>query len=172
MEYADFELDVAASPGGGYVLSVKSPAGEAQGEMEFPYGRLELTNKIQALQIALLRSGGGTRAATAEDLAVQELGRDLFHALFPEQVKNNFQISRAIARQHDLGVRIKLRVSAPELMALPWEYLFDDERGEYLALSTRTPVVRYVPVPVENSTAQGKPANSYPRHDRGTPRPA
>jgi hypothetical protein len=149
VEYADFELEVTAASGGGYVLAVKSPAGEAQGEMKFPYDRLELTNKIQSLQIALLRSGGGTRAATAEDVAVKELGRDLFHALLPDQVANNFRVSRAIASQQGLGVRIKLRISAPELVALPWEYLFDEERDSYLALSDRTPVVRYVPVPVE-----------------------
>jgi hypothetical protein len=150
MDYADFELEVAAAPSGGYLLSVKSPAGEAQGEMKFPYGQLELTNKIQSLQIALLRSGGGTRAPTAEDLAVQGLGRDLFHSLFPEQIANSFQVSRAIASQQDKGLRIKLRISAPELVALPWEYLFDDDLGDYLALATSTPLVRYVPVPVEN----------------------
>jgi hypothetical protein len=147
MPYADFELNVAAAPAGGYTLSVESPAGEASGEMQFPYDQLELRNKIQALQIALLRSGGGARAATAEDLAVQELGRDLFKALFPGQIANRFQVSRGLAG--DQGLRIKLRISAPELVALPWEYLFDDERGDYLALAVDTPVVRYVPVPVE-----------------------
>src|SRR5215210_7570948 len=149
MEYLDFEVAVEPRAEGGYsVAVVDSPAGEARAEMQFPYDRLALGNRLQALQIALLRSGGKRRSApTSDDRAVEELGRDLFRAIFSGDVGSRLNVSRIIASREGRGVRIKLRISAPELMALPWEYLYDEERGDYLALGIGTPVVRYVPLP-------------------------
>lgn len=147
MDYLDFELEVEAGSGGAYEVSVvRSPAGEAQAEMRLPYDRLALQNKIQALQIALLRSGGTRRAASSEDLAVQGLGTDLFKALFAGDIASRLHVSRSIARSEGRGIRIKLRISAPELLGLPWEYLYDSTGGDYLALAVSTPVVRYMPI--------------------------
>src|SRR5205823_3812853 len=47
------------------------------------------------------------------------------------------------------GMRIKLRLEAKELCSLPWEYLYDAQKREYLCLSNRTPIVRYLDVPRE-----------------------
>lgn len=41
MDYEDFDLEVTAASGGGYILSVTSPAGDAKGKMKFPYGQLD-----------------------------------------------------------------------------------------------------------------------------------
>jgi CHAT domain len=147
MNYLDFELDVAPVPQGGYELILDSPAGQARGSMQFPFGELELRTRIQTLQIALLRSGGTRRSGSAEDVAVEQFGRELFKSLFVGEIAGKLEASRAIAGQQGRGVRIKLRISAPELLSLPWEYLFDDARGDYLALASATPVVRYVPLP-------------------------
>src|SRR5512145_3168269 len=101
MEYLDFDIEVATREGGdGYdVRVVDSPAGEARSQMRFPYDKLALKNRIQALQIALLRSGGLRRTATAEDRAVEDLGRDLYDALFAGDVGNRLHVSRTIARR-------------------------------------------------------------------------
>jgi hypothetical protein len=149
VEYLDFEIDVEPGSDGDYTVSVlHSPAGEARIQMRFPYDQLKLRNKIQSLQIALLRSGGARRAAPLpEDLSVEQLGRDLFTALFAGDVASRLQVSRATARAAQKGIRLKLRIGAPELLGLPWEYLYDDVEGGYLALSTSTPVVRYLPLP-------------------------
>jgi hypothetical protein len=127
---------------------VDSPAGEASTEVRFPYDGLTLSNKLQALQIALLRSGGRRRSVpSSDDRAVQELGHDLFQTLFSGEVASRLHVSRIIASREGRGIRIKLRMSEPELLALPWEYLYDETRGDYLALGVGTPVVRYVPLP-------------------------
>src|SRR5215208_6413823 len=100
MEYLDFDIDVEAQPSGGYeVAVVNSPAGDARAEMRFPYDRLALQSKIKDLQIALLRSGGLRRTASAEDKAVEELGRDLFTALFAGDVASRLAVTRTIARR-------------------------------------------------------------------------
>lgn len=41
------------------------------------------------------------------------------------------------------GVRVKLLMHAPQLAAMPWEFLFDPRRRDYLALDPYTPIVRY-----------------------------
>jgi hypothetical protein len=147
MDYLDFDIAVEAGTSGTYEVSVvQSPAGEAQGEMTFPYDKLALQNKIQALQIALLRSGGSRRAATAQDKSVEEFGGDLFTSLFKGEVGSRLDVSRSIAKGDGKGIRIKLRISAPELAGLPWEYLYDAARGDYLALGSSTPVIRYLPI--------------------------
>jgi hypothetical protein len=83
MDYLDFELDISPiSEGGGYNVALNSPAGQAVGKMQFPFGQLELQNKILTLQVALLRSGGSQRGPSTDAAAVEQLGRDLFKALF------------------------------------------------------------------------------------------
>ncbi len=148
MDYLDFDIAVEAGTSGTYQVSVvQSPAGEAHGEMTFPYDRLALKNKIQALQIALLRSGGSRRAGpSAEDKSVEELGSDLFASLFKGEIGSRLDVSRSIAQNDGKGVRIKLRIAAPELAGLPWEYLYDAAGGDYLALGISTPVIRYLPI--------------------------
>lgn len=39
---------------------------------------------------------------------------------------------------------LRLAIASPELAALPWELLFDESRGRFLALDGRTPVARYL----------------------------
>ncbi len=40
-----------------------------------------------------------------------------------------------------------MRIQAPELAALPWEFLYDPLEAEYLSLSRFSPIVRYVELP-------------------------
>jgi hypothetical protein len=149
VQYFDFELEVTQGAKGTYTVRVlRSPAGEAMGTMRLPFGSLALENRLQALQIALLRSGGiRRRVDTAEARTVQSFGQELWSSLFSGDVLSRFEASRTEARRVDAGMRIKLRIESPELAALPWEYLFDGNRGDFLTLSASTPVVRYIPVP-------------------------
>ncbi len=63
------------------------------------------------------------------------------------EIRSRFDVSRREARQQDKGLRLKLRFQAPELAALPWEFLYDDRQGEYLCLSKNTPTIRYLELP-------------------------
>jgi L,D-peptidoglycan transpeptidase YkuD (ErfK/YbiS/YcfS/YnhG family) len=55
--------------------------------------------------------------------------------------------SRDKAGQGHQRLRIQLRIENPVVAALPWELLYDRRHEEFLCLSTRTPVVRYVELP-------------------------
>jgi hypothetical protein len=149
VDYLDFEVEVSPAATGEYSVRVlRSPAGEASGTMRFPFDTLALQNRLQALQIALLRSSGTRRRIDLpETKTVQEFGAELWQALFTGDVLSRFEVSRNEARTQNAGLRLKLRFSAPELAALPWEYLYDASRGDYLSLSLATPLVRYLSLP-------------------------
>ena len=148
MNYLDFEVEVSAAEAGEYEVQVRSEFGEATGRMRLPFDSLALENRLQALQIALLRSGWASRrVASPEEETVERFGRELFDALFRDgPVLGRFEAARDGAWRREAGLRLKLRITAPELAALPWEYLYDSSQSDFLALSVTTPVVRFVPI--------------------------
>jgi hypothetical protein len=78
MDYLDFDLEIGAGTGRDYPVSVRSPAGEADETMRFPYDEVALELALEKLQNALLRSGGPTRRAlTPEERAISDFGRTL-----------------------------------------------------------------------------------------------
>lgn len=88
---------------------------------------------------------GGLGGAEAVDCASPEqAGGELFRAVFQGELLKAFQGCLAKARGGP-GLRIRLRLNdVPHLAGLPWEYLYDAEGQGFLALSGRTPVVRYL----------------------------
>ena len=151
-DYLDFELEIRGGGPRKYPVAVRSPAGEAQGEMRFPFDEWELKDRLQSLEIALLRSGGTRRRiASPEEHTVQDFGRGLFESLLVGDVRTRYEMSLSEARRQGKGLRLKMRIQPSELAVLPWEFLYDAERDRYPSLSSNTPLVRYLdlPQPVE-----------------------
>src|SRR5215218_484995 len=151
-ECIDFELEIREGGPRDYPVTVRSLAGEAQEEMHFPFDKWELENKLQALEIALLRSGGPRRRIpTEKERIVQDFGQGLFQALLVGELRTRYEMSLREARSQNKGLSLKLRIQPPELARLPWEFLYDSGRDKYLCRSSKTPLVRYLdlPQPVE-----------------------
>jgi hypothetical protein len=148
MDYVDFQIEVGAGQGGEYPIHVRSEFGETDGTFRLPFDTLALQNRLQSLQIALLRSATASRrVASPEEEVVQQFGRELFESLLKEgPIRGRFEATRDGAWQRDAGMRVTLRIVPPEIAALPWEYLYDPERGDFLALSITTPLVRNIPL--------------------------
>jgi len=147
--YLDFVIEIGKGEGLEYPVSVlTSPAGEAREIMRFPFDRLALENHLLRLKYALLKSGGKRRLVLSPDQQdVRDFGTALFNALFCGEARNRYDVSLERARQAEKrGLRIKLRVQDARLAALPWEFLCDP-RKDYLCLSNRTPLVRYLELP-------------------------
>jgi tetratricopeptide (TPR) repeat protein len=142
-DYLDFELEIREGESRGYAVAVHSPAGEAQEEMSFPFDERQLRDKLKDLEIALLRSGGTRRSLSTEERTVQEFGRRLFEAVLVGKVGTCYYRSMDQAQQEGKGLRLKLHVKPPNLTVLPWEFLYDPDRDEYLCFSRDTPIVRY-----------------------------
>ena len=149
MIYLDFDIEIGPGSGREYpVIVVRSAAGEAHEVMHFPFDELALENRLKDLQIALLRSGGKRRQIhSPEEQTTQNFGHALFDALFTGEVRNRYIVSQREAFHQGKGLRLKLRIQSPELAALPWEFLYDAGQAEYICLSNKTPIVRYLELP-------------------------
>ena len=146
--YLDFELEIRGGGPREYPVTVRSPAGEAQGQMRFPFDEWELKDRLQSLEIALLRSGGTRRRMpSSEEHTVQDFGRGLFESVLVGDVRTRYEMSLSEARRQGKGLRLKLRIQPSELAVLPWEFLYDAERDRYTCLSSNTPLVRYLDLP-------------------------
>ena len=147
--YLDFELEIGLGQGREYPLVARSPAGEARATLVFPFDKLALESHLKDLHIALLSSGGRLRQVlTSQEQAVRNFGSRLFEALFTGEVGRLYAACQQKAETHEQGVRLRLRIQAPELAVLPWEYLYDERQKNYVCLSTQTPVVRYIDAPL------------------------
>jgi len=147
------------------VRVIRSPAGEGEGAFEIPFD-LEALKPVMTnltMRKRLPSTGGNTtlpwfreRMSDTESAAVRltlkKLGGMLYRGLFRGEVEARLLQSLSITEQNDRGLRIVFRVdvrdaSVAELFSLPWEYLYREESGDFLTLSRRTPLVRYLTVP-------------------------
>jgi hypothetical protein len=79
--------------------------------------------------------------------AVKGCGERLFRAVFTDDVYASFLRSRDTALEEEKGLRVRLRIDVPEFHDYPWEFLYNAHLNQFLALSTDTPVVRYMELP-------------------------
>lgn len=147
LDYLDFDLEVEATPTPDtYTVSVlNSPRGEASGQMTFPFGADALENVI--LKLGRTRSGVRAIGSPTQDVA-KKFGSTLYDALFAGEVGTCFRRSLDEADASGKGLRVRLRLgNAPQLADVPWEYLYPPGLRQFLVLSTKTPVVRYLEQP-------------------------
>ena len=147
MEYKDFEIAILPPQEGRFPVRVRSPAGDDQGVFSLPFSQEELA-QLQADLGRLAACGPG------QEGLLESLGGRLFEALFSGQVRSLFDASLGMIRsQPNVGLRVKLCMDPEEspevarLAGLPWEYLYRHDTHEFLSLSVRTPLVRYLEVP-------------------------
>jgi hypothetical protein len=141
-----YTLDVLIeTSGAGYVARiVNSPVGQAKTNFASPFTSDELKTFFARV------AGRGTAAPTPLTPAewVKQMGTRLFDAVFHDEVLTLYRRSRDAADRDGKGLRIRLRLNdVPELADLPWEYLYDASRQNFLALSKDTPIVRYLELP-------------------------
>ena len=143
----NLELEVSSGEGGRYRVAARSDAaGDSQGPLtQLPLDEQMLARRLQAVEFALVSSTATVRRlAPVDEQPVQEFGRQLFEFLFPAEVREHLNAVRRQAAQESTSVQVRLRIGSPELAALPWEFLYDPGRDDYLCLSTS--LVRYLEV--------------------------
>lgn len=132
---------------------IRSPAGDGQ---LVTFGR-PLTDLELANFVAEARGlTPGTPQVGVDPVATaKQAGGRLFDAVFAGTVAECLRRSLDRARDARATLRIRLQLSGcPELASLPWESLYDRSDDWFLALSGSTPVVRYVPLPVQPRAAR------------------
>ena len=163
-DYLDFEVEVGVGSGREYPVAVRSPAGGARATMRFPFdGAGPGEPPPDGAERAPARGRRCTVSVAAPSprrrRPVEDFGRALFEALLPGEAL------RPLRRQPADGPASRARACAcacsvldPALAALPWEFLYDPRRGDYVCLSQRTPLVRYL----EAAGARSSPWRSAP----------
>jgi hypothetical protein len=128
----------------GYRATVRnSPAGTAAATFVLP---LHHRDQHAAVQRLLGDPGADETQRNAQFALAREVGGKFFNAVFYGPILECWQASWQRAYAARASLRVQLGIGDdPPLRALPWEYLYDDTRDEFLALSVHTPVVRYLP---------------------------
>ncbi len=145
-DYATFDLHIGEPTAAGYpVVVIQSPAGEG--------------NSFCTLDpVTDLSNALGALAARESDAAsLVELGAFLFDELLSGDVLELYRASLSLVRSQGKALRIRLRTAAAEMAALPWEFLYDSSERAFLAASSETALVRYIPLrlPARPTTIQG-----------------
>ena len=142
--YLDFDLQIYGTEGNYSAQVLDSPAGQAHTRFTSPFDDKEL-------EIFYLRIGRPRRGVRSLDSLEMETAREyggkLFKAVFDEEIYACYRSSLTAAEKEGKGLRIRLHEASPDLCDLPWEYLYNPSIGRFLALSTETPVVRYLDLP-------------------------
>ncbi len=142
--YQTFDLLIQVSGTGYRARVLNSPAGQASTSFVLPFTSSELDSFLARVGRRAPMTG---TALKPEDL-VKQFGGRLFDAVFSGEVLTSYRRSLDAAARAEQGLRIRLRLNdVPELADLPWEYLYDASRQDFLALSKQTPIVRYLEMP-------------------------
>ncbi|MEV5240334.1 CHAT domain-containing protein [Streptomyces cinnamoneus] len=140
----DLELEISGTGPGDYEVRVVHAAagGEPAAGLQLDVDEL-LARRPELEATVLASSVSARRVVPLCEEPVQQVGQQLFRALFTGPVYGTYRASLAVAQERQERLRIVLRLSAPELALLPWEMLFDPEAGTYLC--RHEPLVRHVP---------------------------
>ncbi len=155
LKYLDFTLVIGPGQSGArgrrvYPVHIVSPVNERWSEMRLNVkdavtiqSTLEGALYRSATPAPVFRSGSARREVLTQDQReAQDLGQTLFKALLPsEDLRLLYYQSLDAAKTPGVaGLRFRLRIEAPDLATLPWEFLFAPHDSDHLGL--KIPIVR------------------------------
>ncbi|MFE4197904.1 CHAT domain-containing protein [Paenarthrobacter sp. NPDC056912] len=144
----ELEIDTGSARGEYTVHVVRAPAGGHASGM-FTLDVDGILDRLPQLEATVLASAvAARRTMPVAELAVREVGQELFQALFTREVYGTYRASLGAAQHAGQQLRVVLRLAAPELATMPWETLFDPETETYLCQTE--PLLRHVPAPDYN----------------------
>jgi CHASE2 domain-containing sensor protein len=138
MRYHDFDLSLEKAADG--TIALKSWC-DAHGEYR---DAATLDTVALASDQQLLADDAVARAALVA------VGSRLYAYTFASKGRNiewHFGQCWGAAGSASNGVRVRLRIEAPELAVIPWEYIYSERLRGFLGVSERTPIVRYLELP-------------------------
>ena len=144
---AVLELEIGPGPDpDSFLVRVLRSTGGGQPTRTIRLDVDDLAARRPLLEASVLASAvPSRRVLPATETALRDVGERLFESVFSGDVGATYRTSRAIAAERGTGLQVSLRLTAPELAALPWESLFDPHADVYLC--RKEPLVRHVSAP-------------------------
>ncbi|MEA3334520.1 MAG: CHAT domain-containing protein [Chloroflexota bacterium] len=153
ISYRDFDLKISAANDGRYEIEVlQSPSGQGSSVIPFLLADGDLQEKLARLEKAILGPAGPEGIEEA-----RLFGSAIFDTFISGDVRTVYDRSRQATQDAGVGLRLRLRIAAPELEGIPWEFLYDSRHGEFISLSRYTPLVRYLELALPDSGLSVKP---------------
>jgi len=136
-----FDLLLEHTEDGYRATVLQSPCGDALAPFTPPFEPREQHTIIQQL---LADPGQDAARRSEQFMLARRVGGRLFDTIFHGAILECWQASwrAAYAERATLHLRLQLG-GVLELRALPWEYLHDGTRDEFIALSAHTPLTRF-----------------------------
>jgi hypothetical protein len=126
---------------GSYRVVARGLGAGATGRFTQPFTDVELENFV----LKIGRRTAVRRVQSPESQLAKQFGARLFSAVFEGDVREVYRSSLQEAQSVRKPLRVTLSLTeTPELLRLPWEYLYDEP--DFLAISRWTPVVRYLDI--------------------------
>jgi len=135
-------------------FEIRGTEGEVTVPLRVPPSGLssrELTRFFQVLDMARLDP---PLLDTSQRAVVSGSGKVLFDVILPGEARMLYNSCRSSSRWFNRNLRLVLRIGPPDLMAMPWEFIYDNESGMFPCLEY--PVVRYVEQPLAAEDFQPK----------------
>jgi hypothetical protein len=148
-------IEPAGDPGKFKVDVLRSAAGEATALVELDLDTLAVRNEAlsEILPLAALNTG---RPGQEAGRFVRVIGEKLFAALLgTEPVAGVYRANVAIAADRGRILQVVVRTEVPELARLPWETMYDQLRGAYLARQDQ--LIRNIPIATVAAPLQVRP---------------
>ncbi|MCG3140593.1 MAG: Hercynine oxygenase [Anaerolineae bacterium] len=145
MDYFDFDLQISPAAHGYRARATNAQGAHVSADFVLPF-------TDQDIEILMLRVGrprrGVRKIDSPETKAAKAFGGKLFDAVFAGELFGLWRSSFNAATAQGKGLRLRLRlIETPELLDLPWEFLYDSANNQFVALLTKTPVVRFLDLP-------------------------
>lgn len=140
---AEVRLRIDRGPtAGSYQVVAHGPGSDAVGRFAKPFSDVELQEFV-----AIGRKPRDAQGMESiESQLTRDFGAKLFTALFDGKVGELYRFALRDAQTAGQPLRVTLSLTAaPELLQIPWEYLYNEP--DFLGLSTLTPIVRYLELP-------------------------
>ncbi|WP_406837072.1 CHAT domain-containing protein [Streptomyces sp. AHU1] len=141
MEGLPFRIDIIESDTQ-WIVRCSSECGEATIRVSPPYSLMELKSELAEVRASLARSSSAevTRGPATAERPVRDFGKRLAQSILKDAISIQFDRCRGLAKQEGKALRVLLRPDGPQVCRIPWEYMVDPFRDDYLALCE--PVVR------------------------------
>lgn len=152
LDYMDFYVNIRMKDGKLQAQVLASPAGPSSPVLihKIPDHNLQeflnFLGRTRSEQQAY-KPREPRRLQSEEMKHVEAFGSQLFQAVFHDDLSISLKKSLELARTRGQGLRMRLEFGSSDIINLPWEFLFNPASRDFLALSTYTPIVRFLEIP-------------------------